>query len=102
MATSNDFIRNYREQLLKIQLELCELHNSCTKQQLDDRFLKNFGCINFKSDDFIHELDLAREYHRQLIEKYPNEHRLTLHQPYRCYTVTSCKCGFSEACDSSD
>ena len=44
------------------------------------------------------ELDvLVREYRNK-----PEEHDLHEEDPYRCYHVTKCKCGFQEACDSSD
>ena len=69
---------------------------------LDRRFLKNFGCINFKSDAFYHELDLAREYHRRCILEFPEKHQQYEAEPYRCYHVTGCSCGFREECDSSD
>lgn len=75
-----------------------------TPEVLKKRFLRNFGCINFKSDEWMHELELARAYHRILI-RLPEEagkHKSFSREPYRCYCETGCSCGFCEACDSSD
>ena len=40
---------------------------------------------------------LVREYRNKL-----EEHDLHEEDPYCCYHVMKCKCGFQEACDSSD
>lgn len=94
----------YEAKMKKIRAELEQIidQNPNGKEDLDKRFLNDFGCINFQSDEFFHELDLAREYHRCMKKAYPEEHEVHGYDPYSCYHVTKCKCGFSEAYDSSD
>ena len=71
-------------------------------EELDKRFLKDHGCLNFKTEAEMHEVELARAWHKICMEVDPEEHDLHEEEPYRCYHVTKCKCGFQEACDSSD
>lgn len=85
-----------------LNLELIELKQKFSEDELNKRFLKNFGCINFQSDEFFHELGLARLWHEEQMKLHPALHKLEFTQPYRCYHVTQCKCGYKEACDSSD
>lgn len=91
----------YEEKQRKLGLELDELAKTCTEAELDARFFKNFGCINFKSDEFFHELGLARLWHKRQIENHPDKHKVEYATPFNCYHETFCKCGFKEACDSS-
>ena len=86
----------------QLDLELDKLEAVCLPEELDKRFLKNFGCINFQSDEFYHELNLARKWHARKTEKHPKQHKVEFAEPYRCYHETFCHCGFKEACDSSD
>ena len=85
---------------LKIELDELKLHGS--EEDLNIRFFKDFGCINFQSDEFFHELGLARLWHAEHMKLHPERHAVTTKEPYRCYHETVCKCGFKEACDSSD
>ena len=92
----------YEERLQKLQNETNELIKTVPEEELVKRFFKNFGCINFQGEDFCHELGLARCFHKYHMEKYPALHDLKEYEKYRCYHVTTCKCGYEEACDSSD
>ena len=89
------------ESKLHLKLELDELKLHGTEEDLNRRFLKDFGCINFQSDEFLHELGLARLWHAEQLKLHPDKHAVTTKEPYRCYHVTECTCGFKEACDSS-
>lgn len=82
--------------------ELDQLIEDFTMAELEKRFFKNFGCINFQSDEFMHELKLARAFHDFHKRLHPELHDLHEYEKWRCYHVTTCKCGFEEACDSSD
>lgn len=82
--------------------EVDELMWQFTEEELNKRFLKNHGCLNLKSEEYLHEVDLAREYHKRQKVLQPEAHDEQEIEPYRCYHQTICKCGFSEACDSSD
>ena len=92
----------YEAKQRKIEDEVRHLMAVEKLEDLDKRFLRNFGCINFISDKPSHELELAREYHRLMKAAYPKDHDEHEEEPMRCYHVTTCKCGFSWACDSSD
>ena len=48
---------------MHLKLELDELKLSSAEEELNSRFFKDFGCINFQSDEFYHELGLARLWH---------------------------------------
>jgi len=72
------------------------------QEDLEKRFFKNFGCINSKSNDEMHELKLAREFHERHKKLHPECHDEHEYEKWRCYHVTTCKCGFEEAADSSD
>lgn len=84
----------------EIDLELDKLEVVCLPEELDKRFLKDFGCINLRSDEFYYELNLARKWHARLLNRYPEQHKLEFVEPYRCYHETFCRCGFREASDS--
>lgn len=86
----------------KIKNELDTLMIHYTQEELEKRFLKRFGCINFRNEDFYHELELAREFHKRHQELHPEMHEIHEYDKYRCYHVIECKCGFNEECDSSD
>lgn len=86
----------------KIKAELYTLVKGEAEEDLNKRFFKNFGCINFRSDEFFHELALARAYHAHHAMLHPDLHAMETTHPYRCYTVCKCKCGFQEEVDSSD
>lgn len=86
----------------KIGAELYTLVKSEAEEDLNKRFFKNFGCINFRSEEFFHELFLARAYHAHHAKLHPELHDLHETTPYSCYHVTKCKCGFREECDSGD
>lgn len=92
----------YEAKARKIRAEVDELMRTTPEAELKQRFLKNFGCINFESEEFYHELNLAREFHHRLEAAHPDEHDTHTYDRWTCYHVTECKCGFSEACDSSD
>lgn len=94
--------REQEERQRKIEAELDELERTTSEDDLKKRFFKDFGCINFQSDEFFHELNLARRYHARQEKKHPKEHRLEFTEPFRCYHQTKCTCGYAEACDSSD
>ena len=87
---------------VQLKLELDELKLKNSEEDLNKRFFKKFGCINFQSDEFFHELNLARLWHEEQMKLHPEQHNLIFEEPYRCYHVTKCQCGYSEACDSSD
>ena len=89
------------ESKLHLKLELDELKLHGTEEDLNRRFLKDFGCINFQSDEFFHELGLARLWHAVQLMLQPEQNAITTREPFRCYHVTECACGFKEACDSS-
>lgn len=93
----------YEAEQKRLNHEIDEmLTTDCTPEDLDKRFFKNFGCINFQSKEFFHELGLARIWHARQMKLCPEKHELHNTEPYRCYHQTSCSCGYSEACDSSD
>lgn len=97
-----DYKKAYEMKMQKVRAEVDVLMTENSEPTLTARFLKDFGCINFKSDEFYHELDLAREYHKRHMELRPMMHELQKSELYRCYYQTTCKCGFAEADDSSD
>ena len=90
------------ESTLYLKMELDELKFHETEEDLNRRFFKNFGCINFQSKEFYHELGLARLWHDEQMKLHPEKHAVTSNEPFRCYHETACTCGFKEACDSSD
>ena len=93
----------YEAEQKRLNHELDEmLATDCTPEDLDKRFFKNFGCINFRSEEFFHELKLARIWHERQAKLFPEKHQVSNYDKWRCYHVTECTCGFSEACDSSD
>lgn len=106
MKTNSDWYAELQKKLeaekKALQAELDQLLEKFTLAELEKRFLKNFGCINFKSDEFMHELKLARAFHEFHMKLYPELHDLHEYEKYRCYHITTCKCGFEEAADSSD
>lgn len=65
-------------------------------------YFKDYGCINFKTKEFYDGLQFARDLHDIDEARHPELHDKHTTEPYRCYHKTVCKCGFSEACDSSD
>jgi hypothetical protein len=65
-------------------------------------YFKDYGCINFKSDEFYKALRFARDLHDIDEARHPELHDKRSTEPYRCYHKVECKCGYSEACDSSD
>lgn len=85
-----------------IDKELDDLIATYSPHELEVRFFKNFGCINFKTDEDMYELKLARAYHDFHKKWQPELHDEHEYEKWRCYHVTTCKCGFEEACDSSD
>lgn len=93
---------NYEERQKKIRDEVTALARTMKKADLEKRFLRSFGCINFKDEAFEHELALAREYHRRHKKVFPELHDEHVEHPYRNYDKTVCKCGFSEECDTGD
>lgn len=108
-TVSYDEVRNRRRKLREeldqaIEDEVTSLMNTMSVEDLKKRFLRNFGCINFKGTEFCYELALARAYHDRLCNDpaHKDEHQRFSREPYRCYTITGCSCGYSEACDSSD
>lgn len=100
--TYDERMKQYEEEQRKLKAELEQLLVSEPLDVLKKRFCRNFGCINFCSDEFAHELRLARLFHGVITKADPDAHKLTETEPYRCYHKTSCRCGFSEACDSGD
>ena len=92
----------YEAKQRKIETEVRNLIAVESLEDLDKRFFKNFGCINFISEEVQHEFDLASKYHEIREAAEPGLHDCHEKEPMRCYHVTTCKCGFSWACDSSD
>ena len=86
----------------QLNAELDSIIATTPEDVLIKRFFKNFGCINFRTEEFYHELALARLYHERNMKLHPADHCVTESEPYSCYHVTACKCGFKEACDSGD
>ena len=86
----------------KIEAEVSQLMAVEKLEDLDKRFFKNFGCVNFIDEEKQHEFDLASKYHEIREAAEPGLHDTHEEEPMRCYHVTTCKCGFSWACDSSD
>lgn len=82
--------------------EIDRLMATCSEEELDKRFLKHFGCINFKGEEFGKELYLAREYHKRHMAAHPALHDFKRYNKWSCYEVCECKCGFNEECDSGD
>ena len=82
--------------------EVDKLMAACPEEELNKRFLKHFGCINFKPEEFGKELYLAREYHKRHMAAHPEMHDFKVYDRWRCYEVRECKCGFNEECDSGD
>lgn len=98
MASLNTDVK--KEQSIKNKLATLIIHY--TQDELEARFLKDFGCINFRDNKFMEELELAREFHYHHKQLHPEKHDEHETEPFRCYHKTVCKCGFSEAVDSSD
>ena len=92
----------YEELQRRLKSEIDELKAHHTKEELDKRFFINFGCINFCSVERGHEIALALIYHSMRMAENPSAHKITDSEPYSCYHLTKCTCGYSEACDSSD
>ena len=92
----------YEKQQAVLRKELDTLLKTEDQKTLEKRFFKNFGCINFREEEFMHELGLARLFHDWHAKLHPELHDKHEKEPMRCYHVTTCKCGFEEACDSSD
>lgn len=82
--------------------EVDRLMTTCPEGELNKRFLKHFGCINFKGEEFTKELCLAREYHKRHMSAHPEMHDYRVYDWRRNYEVCECKCGFNEECDSGD
>lgn len=104
-VVSRDRQRQIREELDQaIEDEVTSLMNTTSAEDLKKRFLRNFGCINFQGTEFSYELALARAYHARLCNDpaHKDEHKPFSREPYRCYHVTGCSCGFQEECDSGD
>lgn len=97
-----DWKAKYEEEQRKLVAELDELIKSNKPEDLDKRFFKDFGCINFKDAAFCHELGLARLWHSMRHAAHPSQHEMRSYDRWTCYHVTECTCGFAEACDSSD
>ena len=102
METYEEACKRYEEYHKKIVAEVNALIENVGHAELEKRFFKDYGCINFRDDDYMHEVNLAREYHRQHTELFPHLHDKHEIQPYNCYHQTVCKCGYSEAYDSGD
>ena len=98
MGWKEDYDAKQRE----IKDEIDALVQVYGEDKLDKRFLKNHGCLNFKTEAEMHEVELARAWHKFRTLAKPEEHNLHEEEPCRCYHVTKCKCGFQEECDSSD
>ena len=98
MGWKEDYDAKQRE----IKDEINALVQVYGEDKLDKRFLKNYGCLNFKTEAEMHEVELARAWHKFRTLAKPEEHNLHEEEPCRCYHVTKCKCGFQEECDSSD
>ena len=92
----------YEAKQRKIEAEVSHLMAVEKLEDLDKRFFKNFGCVNFIDEEKQHEFDLASKYHEIREAAEPGLHDTHEEEPMRCYHVTKCKCGFSWACDSSD
>lgn len=92
----------YEAKQRKLETELNDLIANTAKCDLDKRFLRNFGCINFISEEAQHEFDLAQMYHKYWEKWLPEFHDTHEEETMRCYHETKCKCGFAWACDSSD
>ena len=98
MGWKEDYEAKQRE--IKDEIDaLVQVHG---EDKLDKRFWKNHGCLNFKTEAEMHEVELARAWHKFRTLAKPEEHNLHEEEPCRCYHVTKCKCGFQEECDSSD
>ena len=92
----------YEAKQRKIETEVRNLMAVERLEDLDKRFFKDFDCINFIDEEKRHEFDLASKYHKIREAAEPGLHDTHEEEPMRCYHVTTCKCGFSWACDSSD
>ena len=92
----------YHDRERKLNEELDTLEKVWAEEILAERFLKNFGCINFEGEEFFHELWLARLFHERHMRRHPEMHAPREYEKYHCYHVTECKCGFQEAYDSGD
>ena len=94
----------YNEAQRKLSNELDQLEASTPEEDLAKRFFKNFGCINFRDDEFFHELNLARMFHARHMKRHPEAHPggIVETTPYTCYHQFTCACGFKEAYDSGD
>ena len=88
----------------ELDAELDKLEAATPEDELAKRFFVNHGCINFQSQEFYHELGLARRFHARHMKRHPEAHPggIVESEPYRCYHQSSCACGFKEAYDSSD
>ena len=92
----------YEAKQRKIETEVRNLMAVESLEDLNKQFFKNFGCINFIDEEKQHEFDLACQYHTIREAAEPGLHDTHEEEPMRCYHVTTCKCGFSWACDSGD
>ena len=54
---------DYEKEHAELKAELGSLIVGEGIKPLEERFFKNFGCINFRNADFFHELKLARMFH---------------------------------------
>ncbi len=71
-------------------------------EDLKKRFFKDFGCLNGLGEDSMAEFMLARNFHARIAKLNPELHDEHETTRGRCYHVVSCKCGYSEECDSGD
>ena len=92
----------YEAKQRKVETEVRNLMAVESLEDLNKQFFKNFGCINFIDEEKQHEFDLACQYHTIREAAEPGLHDTHEEEPMRCYHVTTCKCGFSWACDSGD
>lgn len=90
------------ERQKKLDAELDKLQATASNDDLDKRFLKDFGCVNFIDDKAQWEFDLARQYHKRLEKAEPAKHDCRTRETFRSYEETKCPCGFKFAMDSSD
>lgn len=93
---------DWEKHMKEIKDEVTALAKVTKKADLEKRFFRDFGCINFLDDAAMHEVELASEYHRRHMKVLPELHDEHVETPWRSYEKTVCKCGFSKACDSSD
>lgn len=99
--TDEEFYTEQKKKVAARKEKAQRLYDSLSRDELKKHF-KSYGCCNGFSDEEREACNLAWELHDIDMAKHPEDHNVTRSEPYPCYHLTSCTCGMSSSCDTSD